>query len=125
MDLLVDLRSKDEELWRLAPEITRYIVYHSLFNKLFKFNIIQEVGNETKDDIEWENNQNKIDSDYFDKKNLKLRKWMFSKLCKGTLFEEISSNFKLIYHFPMSWDETLIFQNLIKILPFFIFTILR
>lgn len=114
MDLLVDLRSKDEELWRLAPEITRYIVYHSLFNKLFKFNTIQEVGNETKEDIDWENNQNKIDSDYFDKKNLKLRKWMFNELCKGTLFEEINSNFKLIYHFPMSWDETLIFSKFNK-----------
>jgi len=114
LDYLVDLKKTDEKLWREMPEISRYIVYYSFFNKVAKFNTVQKVGNETKDDIEFEQNYSNVDEDYFSEETFMLRELMFDMLCDGVLFEYLSDNFKLIYHFPIWQYETLVFSKFNK-----------
>ena len=56
----------------------------------------------------------KLIDDYYNKKNQNFRKWVEKSRDKGELLPKLSDNFKLIYHFPMDSNHSLIYSKFNK-----------
>ena len=99
LDYLADLRIENFKLYNDQVGIYKYIIYFSFYKKIPLLNTVLEVD----DTSEFEKDYHILDKEFCDKKNLPIRINITKKIFDGSLFEFMSNNFKLIYHFPMDY----------------------
>ena len=100
--------------------IDEIILHHSIFDKVGKFNTIQEVDEIKEDEKDWSENSDKISKDFYSDKNKDFYDWFIAERNKGTLLPSISENFELIHNFNIgTLNYSLIYSNFNKIYYFF------
>ena len=111
LDYLVGLRSENFDLYKEQVGIYKYLIYFSFYKKVPLFNTVLEVD----DTSDFEKDYHILDKEFNSKKNSKIREEIARKIMDGSLFEFMSDNFKLIYHFPMDYfTQSLIYSKFNK-----------
>ena len=110
LDYLVGLRSENFDLYKEQVGIYKYLIYFSFYKKVPLLNTVLEVD----DTSDFEKDYHILDKEFNSEKNSKIREEIARKIMDGSLFEFMSDNFKLIYHFPMQCIASLIYSKLNK-----------